>query len=329
MPSTLPLRPRIRDRRVLVLDQRRLPFDEVWIPVASAAEMAAAIRDMAVRGAPAVGLAAAWGMVLAHLAGEDPAEADACLRSARPTAVNLAHALDRMRPDWGDPKASEIRARTLWREVKRAERAIVRHGSRCLAGRVLTHCNTGPLATGGTGTALGAIVEGFRQGRITHVWVDETRPWLQGARLTAWELAREGVPHAVITDSTSAALMARGEVDAVAVGADRMAMNGDFANKIGTYGLSVLARHHDIPFWVMLPLSSLDARLATGEGIPIEERPQEEVRTFAGRAIAPSDTPFRNLAFDVTPHTLVTGIVTERGALLPPFDEGLLRWTAP
>jgi methylthioribose-1-phosphate isomerase len=324
----VPFRPRLRERRVLLLDQRRLPFETVWVPVGSAQEMADAIRDMVVRGAPAIGLAAAWGMVLAHLAGESPAEADARLRAARPTAVNLAHALDRMRLAWGDPQASEALARGLWREVGRAERSIARHGARCLEGRVLTHCNTGPLATGGHGTALGAIVEGWRMGRVTHVWVGETRPWLQGARLTAWELNRAGVPHAVITDSMAAHFMARGEVDAVAVGADRMAMNGDFANKIGTYGLAVLAHHHGIPFWVMLPVSSVDPHLGSGASIPIEERSAEEMLIVGGRPVAPLDTPVRHPAFDVTPHALLTGIVTERGILLPPFDEAL-RPSAP
>ncbi len=329
MRAARPFRPRIRERRVLVLDQRRLPFEEVWVPVGSAAAMASAIRDMVVRGAPAVGIAAAWGMVLAHWAGEEPVGADARLRAARPTAVNLAHALDRMRPAWGDPEACLEVVRALGREVERSERAIARHGARCLRGRVLTHCNTGPLATGGHGTALGAIVEAWKQGRVDHVWVGETRPWLQGMRLTAWELARAGVPHAVLTDSMAASFMAAGEVDAVAVGVDRMAMNGDFANKVGTYGLAVLARFHRVPFFAMLPLASVDPEIGSGGAIPIEERPGGEVLSLAGQALAPPDTPVRHPAFDITPHTLVTGIVTERGVLLPPFDEALRARMAP
>jgi len=258
-----------------LLDQRRLPQEEVYVPVRTAREMAQAIRDMVVRGAPAIGVSAAFGMVLAHLAGEDLEEADRRLRASRPTAVNLFHALDRMRPFWGDLAGSLLEARRIWREVEETEAAISRHGAQVLWGQVLTHCNTGPLATGGYGTALGAIVEAYRLGRVRHVWVDETRPYLQGARLTAYELQKAGVPATLITDGMAGWLMARGAVDAVVVGVDRMALNGDFANKVGTYALAVLAHHHGIPFYAALPLSSVDPRLASGEGIPIEERSTE------------------------------------------------------
>lgn len=306
-----------------LLDQRRLPLEEVWVPVRTAKEMAEAIRTMVVRGAPAIGVAAAFGLVLAHLAGEDLKAADHLLRQSRPTAVNLFHALDRMRPHWGDPVASLREAFALWREVEETEKAISHYGAKVVRGQVLTHCNTGPLATGGYGTALGTIVEGFRQGRVTHVWVDETRPYLQGARLTAFELMKAGVPATLIADNMAGFLMARGKVDAVIVGADRMALNGDFANKIGTYALAVLAHHHGIPFYAALPLSSVDPKLPSGEGIPIEERPPEEVLELRGVRLAPQGFPAYHPAFDLTPHRYLTGIVTEKGVLYPPFDEAL------
>jgi len=306
-----------------LLDQRRLPQEEVWVPVRTAREMAQAIRDMVVRGAPAIGVSAAFGIVLAHMAGEDLEEADRLLRQSRPTAVNLFHALDRMRPHFGDLKGSLEEAKALWREVEETERAISQHGAKVLKGQVLTHCNTGPLATGGWGTALGAILEAHRQGRVRHVWVDETRPYLQGARLTAFELMKAGVPATLIADNMAGFLMQRGQVDAVIVGVDRMALNGDFANKIGTYALAVLAHHHGIPFYAALPLSSVDPRLETGQGIPIEERPPEEVTHIRGLPIAPPGFPAYHPAFDVTPHRFLTGIVTEKGVLYPPFDEAL------
>jgi len=306
-----------------LLDQRKLPFEEVWVPCRTAKEAADGIRDMVVRGAPAIGVTAAYGMVLAHFAGEDPALADAALRKSRPTAVNLFYALDRMKPHWGDLQGSLEEARAIWQEVEDTERAISRHGAAVLKGQVLTHCNTGPLATGGYGTALGAILEAWRQGRIRHVWVDETRPYLQGARLTAWELQRAGVSATLIADNMAAYLMGKGSVDAVILGTDRMALNGDFANKIGTYGLAVLCHHHGIPFYPALPLSSVDPKLQTGADIPIEERSAQEVTTVRGIPIAPEGFPAAHPAFDVTPHTLVTGIVTEKGVLYPPFDQTL------
>lgn len=293
------------------------------MPVRTAREMAEAIRAMVVRGAPAIGVSAAYGMVLAHLSGEDLEAADRLLRQSRPTAVNLFHALDRMRARWGDLEGSLEEARALWQEVEETEKAISLHGAGVLRGQVLTHCNTGPLATGGYGTALGAIVEAHRQGRVSHVWVDETRPYLQGARLTAYELQKAGVRATLIADNMAGFLMGRGQVDAVIVGVDRMALNGDFANKIGTYSLAVLAHHHGIPFYAALPLSSVDPRLESGEGIPIEERPAEEVVELRGVRLAPEGFPAYHPAFDVTPHRFLTGIVTEKGVLYPPFDEAL------
>jgi methylthioribose-1-phosphate isomerase len=276
-----------------------------------------------VRGAPAIGVTAAYGMVLAHLSGENPAEADALLRQSRPTAVNLFYALDRMKPHWGSLEASLREARAIWAEVEATEQAISQHGARVLKGQVLTHCNTGPLATGGYGTALGAIIEAYRLGRVTHVWVDETRPYLQGARLTAYELQKVGVPATLISDNMAAYMMAQGQVDAVMLGTDRMALNGDFANKIGTYGLAILARYHGIPFYPALPLSTVDPKLESGAQIPIEQRSAQEVTVIRGQPIAPEGFPAAHPGFDVTPHHLVTGIVTEKGVLYPPFDESL------
>ncbi|MDX2007376.1 MAG: S-methyl-5-thioribose-1-phosphate isomerase [Meiothermus sp.] len=306
-----------------LLDQKLLPFEEVWVPCRNAVEAAAGIRDMVVRGAPAIGVTAGYGMVLAHLAGENPAEADKVLRESRPTAVNLFYALDRMRPHWGSLEASLAEARAIWDEVEQTELAISQHGARVLKGQVLTHCNTGPLATGGYGTALGAIIEGYRQGRVKHVWVDETRPYLQGARLTAYELQKAGVAATLISDNMAAYFMAKGQVDAVILGTDRMALNGDFANKIGTYGVGVLAQFHGIPFYPALPLSSVDPKLETGQDIPIEQRSALEVTVVRGNPIAPKDFPAAHPAFDVTPHRLVTGVVTEKGVLYPPFTDSI------
>lgn len=318
-----PLRFDEASRTLWVLDQRRLPADEIWEEFHNASQTAAAIRSMRVRGAPAIGMAAAYGMVLAHLAGEDPAAADAVLRSSRPTAVNLMYVLDKLRPAWGDATQILALAEEVRSEIEATDRAIDLAGAGVLTGRVLTHCNTGALATGAYGTALGAIIEAHGQGRIQHVWVDETRPYLQGARLTSYELQKAGVPATLITDSMAGHFMSRGEVDAVIVGVDRMALNGDFANKIGTYALAVLAHFHGVPFYAALPMASVDAALEDGTTIPIEERPAEEVTHFHGEPVAPEGFPARHPAFDVTPHRLLTGIITEHGVLYPPFYERL------
>ena len=306
-----------------LLEQKLLPFEEVWVACHNAVETAAGIRDMTVRGAPAIGVTAGYGMVLAHLAGENPAEADRVLRESRPTAVNLFYALDRMKPYWGNLEASLNEARAIWDEVEQTELAISQFGAKVLKGQILTHCNTGPLATGGYGTALGAIIEGYRQGRVSHVWVDETRPYLQGARLTAYELQKAGVPATLISDNMAAYFMSKGQVDAVILGTDRMALNGDFANKIGTYGVGVLAQYHGIPFYPALPLSSVDPKLQTGHDIPIEQRSALEVTVVRGNPIAPAGFPAAHPAFDVTPHHLVSGIVTEKGVLYPPYTDSI------
>ena len=304
---------RLEAGAVVLLDQRRLPDEEVELRCETAAEVAEAIRTLAVRGAPAIGIAAAYGYVLAAERGEDLEAAFAVLAGARPTAVNLVWALERMRDE-----PSPARARALHEEeVERCRRMAV-HASELFGPgtRALTHCNAGGLATGGYGSAVGALRAAWEDGLLAHVWVDETRPLLQGARLTAWELEAVGVPHAVIADAAAPHLMSRGEVDCVVTGADRIAANGDTANKIGTYGLAVAAAHHGIPLYVVAPTSTLDPATTTGSEIPIEERPGSEVTArFAAR----------NPAFDVTPAALITAIVTEAGVHRAPFEESLPR----
>ena len=296
---------------VVLLDQRRLPDAEVEVRCTTAAEVAEAIRAMVVRGAPAIGIAAAYGIALAAVRGEDIDEADAVLRCSRPTAVNLAWALDRMR---GDPSVEHARSIHA-DEVERCRR-MGAHAAGLLAPgtRALTHCNAGGLATGGYGSAVGALVAAWEGAVLEHVLVDETRPLLQGARLTAWELESAGIPHTVIVDSAAGSLMAQGLVDCVVTGADRIAANGDTANKIGTYSLAVLAAHHGLPLYVVAPSSTVDLETPAGDAIPIEERsPLEVSERF----------PARNPAFDVTPAKLVAAIVTEHGAHRAPYADSL------
>jgi methylthioribose-1-phosphate isomerase len=304
---------RLEDDRVVLLDQRRLPAEVVELECRSAAEVADAIRMLAVRGAPAIGVAAAMGYALAAARGEDLEQAAVALGAARPTAVNLSWAIAEMRAAAGEPPELAARARELHRrEVARC----VAMGEAALelfepASRPLTHCNTGALATAGHGSALGAIRTAHAAGRIEHVIVDETRPLAQGARLTAWELERAGISYSLIVDGASGALMRAGDVTQVVVGADRIAANGDVANKIGTYSLAVLAAHHGIPFVVVAPTSTIDPKARTGGDIPIEERATSEVS---------ERFPARNPAFDVTPADLVAAIVTEEGVHRPPYD---------
>jgi len=307
---------RLEGDRVVLLDQRRLPDEVVYLECRSAAEVAEAIRVLAVRGAPAIGIAAAYGYALAAARGEDLEAAATVLLASRPTAVNLAWAIAELGRGDPEPAALAERARALHEEEVERCRRMADHAAGLLAPgtRALTHCNAGALATGGVGTALGAIREGYARGLVDHVLVDETRPLLQGARLTAWELERAGVPHTVVADAAAGSLMARGEVGAVLTGADRIAANGDAANKIGTYPLAVLASRHGIPFYVVAPSSTVDLATLTGAGIPIEERdPAEVTARFAAR----------NPAFDVTPAALVTAIVTELGVHTPPYEESL------
>jgi methylthioribose-1-phosphate isomerase len=307
---------RLDAEAVVVLDQRLLPDEVAYLECRSAREVAEAIRALAVRGAPAIGIAAAYGYALAGARGNDLDEAAALLLAARPTAVNLPWALAEMRRGDQSPPALAARARALHdAEVERCRRMAAHAAGLLEPGtRALTHCNAGALATGGIGSALGAIREGFERGLVTHVFVDETRPLLQGARLTAWELERTGVPHSVVADAAAGSLIARGEVDAVLTGADRIAANGDAANKIGTYPLAVVAARHDIPFYVVAPSSTVDLAAPSGADIPIEERDPAEVT---------SRFPARNPAFDVTPGELLTAVITEEGVHRPPYVESL------
>jgi methylthioribose-1-phosphate isomerase len=297
---------------LLVLDQRALPAEERWLRCDSVAQVADCIRTLAVRGAPAIGIAAAYGMALAAAGDEDLAAAAATLRATRPTAVNLGWALDRSLAA-RNADLLEL-ARRMHEAQEVADRRLAQLGAERFApgDRALTHCNAGALATAGYGTAGGVLRAAWEAGRLAQVWVDETRPLLQGARLTAWELERAGIPHRVVTDSAAGALLAAGAVDRIVVGADRIAANGDVANKIGTYPLAVLAARHEVPFYVAAPVSTIDPGTPTGAAIPIEERDPEEVAPGAF-----------NPAFDVTPAELVQAIFTEAGVLEPPFEEGI------
>ena len=307
----MPVSPlRFNDGALELLDQTLLPGEERWLRCERPEQVADAIRRLAVRGAPAIGVACAYGLALAP----DFEEAALLLGATRPTAVNLHWAIEHGRAVHQSGGSLLEWARDVERAQLEADRRMAGHAAALLSpgSRVYTHCNTGALATAGLGTAGGAIEAAFGEGLVAHVWVGETRPLLQGARLTAWELGRAGVPFQVVTDSSAGALMARGLVDAVMVGADRIAANGDVANKIGTYSLAVLAGRHDVPFHVVAPLSTIDPATPSGAEIPIEERDPAEV--VAG-------LPALNYAFDVTPHGLITAIVTEAGVLSPPFTE--------
>jgi methylthioribose-1-phosphate isomerase len=312
---------RLERDRVVLLDQRLLPDEERELGCRSAADVAAAIRGLAIRGAPAIGIAAAYAYALAAVRGEDLDAAARVLAASRPTAVNLAWALERMRraPQSRDSLAETARA-IHEEEIARC-RAMADHAASLLAPRTraLTHCNTGALATGGYGTALGAIRRGWERGLVSFVLVGETRPLLQGSRLTAWELDCAGIPYAVIADSAAGQALARSEADCVLVGADRIAANGDTANKVGTYPLAVLAARHEVPLYIVAPTSTIDAATATGADIPIEERDPREVSPR---------WPARNPAFDVTPAELITAIVTEEGVHSPPFADSLPRASA-
>ena len=325
--------------RLVLLDQTRLPIEEIERAYSSWPDVADAIRTLVVRGAPAIGVAAAFGVVLA--ARESAARDASALRSdledaikglaaTRPTAVNLFWALERMRRvidagrDLPAVALSErllAEAQAILSEDLAANRAMGAHGAALVppGGRLLTHCNAGALATAGYGTAVGVIRAAHERGRLALVWVDETRPVMQGSRLTAWELAKEGIPHRLISDVAAGFVMQRGEVDLVVTGADRIAANGDTANKIGTYSVAVLARHHHIPFYVAAPYSTIDPSIASGGSIVIEERDAAEVRGVAGRQTAPAASPVFNPAFDVTPAELITAIITERGVVHPPY----------
>jgi methylthioribose-1-phosphate isomerase len=338
------LRPIRWQRGILyLLDQRLLPFKEIWVKCETVEKVARAIEDMTVRGAPAIGITAAYGVAVAALRSrtnspklfkKEMERAISRLRKTRPTAVNLFWALDRMQnrirgiegavpsdqAHWLEREALEIH-----KEDERLCQKLGVYGARLLSGchNVLTHCNTGALATGGDGTALSAITTAARKNRKLHVWVDETRPYLQGARLTAFEVAHAHIPFHLITDNMSASLMKEGKVDAIIVGADRIVANGDTANKIGTYALAVLAKAHEIPFYVSAPTTTLDLTKKTGKEIVIEQRNSREVTHPQGIPIAKDDYPVYNPAFDVTPGRLITAIVLETGICRAPYTRSL------
>jgi methylthioribose-1-phosphate isomerase len=327
--------------KLKLLDQRRLPREEVWLELSHPEEVANAIRAMAVRGAPAIGAAAGFGIALAFSSsGGTPRErlgrAAALIRASRPTARDLFAAVERMERAFSRVEGksdSEIAATmaeeacALSAEGIEACRAIGRHGAALLASpaTVLTHCNAGALATSGYGTALGVVRGAIEAGKSIRVLADETRPFLQGARLTAWELQRDGIPVEIITDSMAGHFLASGEISAVIVGADRIAVNGDTANKIGTYGLAVIARENGVPFYVAAPTTTIDLSIADGSAIPIETRSVSEVVEIAGVAIAPEGVEARHPAFDLTPARFITAIITERGVHRAPYAETLPR----
>lgn len=311
------------NNRLLMLDQRLLPNQTVWIELHRWEEVGTAIRDMAVRGAPAIGIAAAYGMALAALNEVDLATAHHGLASSRPTAVNLFWALDRIRALTDQRFETVLKeAQAIEREDIEANLAIGDHGAGLLepGSRILTICNTGALATAGHGTALGVIRTAHLAGKIEHVYLCETRPRQQGLKLTAYELLYEGIPFQSIADSAAAMLMKDGKVTAAITGADRIAANGDSANKIGTYMLAVCARAHGLPFYVAAPSSTIDASMPDGSTIPIEERSATELTHAGDVMVAPMGCPVYNPGFDVTPSALITGIITETGVHAPPYD---------
>jgi methylthioribose-1-phosphate isomerase len=324
---------------VELLDQRELPWRETWLRCETPEAVAAAIKSMAIRGAPAIGIAAGYGMALATHGASGPARmreaaeaASRVLAATRPTAVNLAWALERMlrvivsaasggRDGPAIRRRAEVEAQEIHEEDVAMNRRLGRLGQELLPREctVLTHCNAGALATGGYGTALGVVRAAVEAGKAVRVLADETRPYLQGARLTAWELARDGIPVTVICDNMAGSILRTGEVQAVLVGADRIAANGDTANKVGTYPLAVLAARHQVPFYVAAPSSTFDRSMRDGADMPIEERPADEVHVIAGTRMTPVGVVARHPAFDVTPAELITAIVTEDGVFRPPY----------
>lgn len=313
----------LEDGLVRMIDQRYLPFEFRTYDAKTAEDVAVAIEDMVIRGSPAIGAAAAYGIAQAYQQGGDPKATGERFRKTRPTGHDLFYAIDFMTHAATQGEDLVVAADRYAQELVDRCRQIGEHGSKLIrsGSRILTHCNAGALATVDIGTAMAPMRAAKEQGRRFFVYVDETRPRLQGARLTAWELLQEGIDHAIITDGAAGHFLGRGEVDLVLVGADRIAANGDAANKIGTYGKAVVAHENGVPFYVAAPTSTIDFDLPTGAKIPIEERSPQEVLHLDGRSIAPKESPARNPAFDVTPAKYITGIITERGILKP----GLLR----
>ena len=340
------MRPTIEwtDGKVVMIDQRKLPLEEVYVECRSGEDVARAVETMVIRGAPAIGVAAAYGVALEiinmtpHLDAEQEfGRIVQRLSATRPTARNLFWALERMTRVFQENRllpcgALGLRllreARAIEAEDLTTNRAIGASGKELIedGDSILTHCNAGGLATAGYGTAIGIIRAAFEEGKKVHVFIDETRPFLQGARLTAWELDKLGIPMTLITDNMAGWLMKKGEIRCAMTGADRIARNGDAANKIGTYSLAVLAGHHGIPFYVAAPLNTFDFGLSTGADIPIEERPADEVRRAGGCLVTLPDVPVRNPAFDVVPAKLITAIVSEKGIARPPYGKSLRSW---
>ena len=329
-----------KNERLFIIDQTLLPHQYREIELKSVTEVEDAIRRLAVRGAPAIGIAAAYGLVIGLRACRDASteeffqilgELHGRLFATRPTAVNLGWALDRMRDlaRQSRPRSSAEIWKILASEAQKIHaediescQQIANHGAELIqkGQSILTHCNAGGLATGGLGTALGVLIQAHRDRKQIHVYVDETRPLLQGARLTTWELRQEGVPYTLCSDNMAAHLMGLGKIDGVVVGADRITANGDTANKIGTRGLAILAQYHHLPFYVAAPVSTIDSHLQSGDEIVIEYRAADEVTRLAGKPISPSDSPAINPAFDITPAALISAIITEKGILRPPFQ---------
>jgi methylthioribose-1-phosphate isomerase len=336
---------------VVMVDQRKLPGQEVYVRCRTAKDVAKAITTMVIRGAPAIGVAAAMGIALGLRRSASTGTRQftvefnqlcTLMAGTRPTAVNLFWAIERLRRVFGEAALAGASVDDLKARIRREADAIHdedvascqamgAHGAAVIptGARVLTHCNAGALATAGYGTALGVVRAAHAAGKIERVYADETRPFLQGARLTAWELVRDGIPTTVITDNMAAALMRQGRVDVIVVGADRIAANGDVANKIGTYGVAVLAQAHGIPLYVAAPLSTIDLKTTDGDGIPIEERSAREVTHMGTTALTPEGAEVWNPAFDVTPHALVAGIITERGIARAPYVDSLPALWAP
>lgn len=322
---------------VVMIDQTKLPRQIVYVTCRTYQEVAVAIKEMIIRGAPAIGVAAAMGVALGIRAGHPIDAICDTLAATRPTAVNLFWALDRMRRLYyaTPPQEAALRleqeAQLIKQEDIAINRAIGAHGAPLVPDgkTVLTHCNAGALATAGYGTALGVIRAAVEVGKSIEVFADETRPFLQGSRLTAWELQQDGIPTTLITDNMAGYFMRSGRIGCVVVGADRIASNGDVANKVGTYSLAILAKEHNVPFYVAAPISTLDLTLDSGDAIPIEQRPATEVTHVFGVPVAPEGIPVLNPAFDVTPARYVTAIITERGVAYPPFKESLAALTCP
>ena len=311
-----------------LIDQRLLPDQEVWVDCRELVDFEAAIRDMLIRGAPAIGICAAYGLAVVALKGQDLQAAAVRLAATRPTAVNLFWAIERMLKVWnGDPQRMVREAVAIHEEDIAMCKAMGEHGADLFQGkqRLLTHCNAGALATGDYGTALGVVRSLARRGQVDWVWVDETRPYLQGARLTAYELHQENIPCRLICDNMAGHFLQRKQVDAVITGADRITAHGDVANKIGTSTLGVLCKEYGVPFYVAAPWSTVDMAMQSGWDIPIEERAPEEITHFRGQTVAPHGVGVANPAFDVTFNQYVTAIITERGVLRAPFAESIAR----